>query len=463
MSTNGFSHEIFEESGLSLYEAIFDQGDTLDSVASEWVNMYKEETDNQTKSLLSLINFIIRVRIYAHIYKEGFEKDDEIPTVLEELQDAFKKEGVISYGLRDAILISLIKMFLRTGKSLRYLYFEEIDCSHFKFNYTTITNVDLVLPHKVSSKFKRKTIDGLIENIKENPTLTTLNFVSIHMGIKPMKKLIKAFDKSTALNSLGVHNFPLGNKSGKLLATYLTRNTTMTSLHLTGKKNIENIGLKLGNQLTEVLSLEKNVLTSLDLGFNNIGSQGGIELANALKNNIILTYLVLRRNNIGPEGGLALAKALCINTTLTLLDVRENHIGALGDTLCMNTTLNWLDISSNNLGQKVGEALADAFYKNISLKGLSLQKNSLGPDAGKAIKEALCQNATLTYLDLLSNGIDFEDFLEPIQVLASIEETSVSIEEALVSIKESSKGPLQLNLQQFGPDIASNIFNNLLN
>ncbi|KAF0441284.1 Cohesin complex subunit SA-1/2 [Gigaspora margarita] len=100
MSTNGFSHEIFEESGLSLYEAIFDQGDTLGSVASEWVNMYKEETDNQTNSLLSLINFIIRSCGCSEIIaKEGFEKDDEIPTVLEELQDAFKKELVADYPL----------------------------------------------------------------------------------------------------------------------------------------------------------------------------------------------------------------------------------------------------------------------------------------------------------------------------------------------------------------------------
>ncbi|CAG8630536.1 16491_t:CDS:10, partial [Gigaspora margarita] len=100
MSTNGFSHEIFEESGLSLYEAIFDQGDTLGSVASEWVNMYKEEIDNQTNSLLSLINFIIRSCGCSEIIaKEGFEKDDEIPTVLEELQDAFKKELVADYPL----------------------------------------------------------------------------------------------------------------------------------------------------------------------------------------------------------------------------------------------------------------------------------------------------------------------------------------------------------------------------
>ncbi|RIB14588.1 hypothetical protein C2G38_2143976 [Gigaspora rosea] len=433
---------------------------TLNAEEQALLIPYNINFPTQPKPLLEYTSFI------TSITKDLYFGIRDLPSIFE--------KGEISYGLRDAILISLIKMFLRTGKSLRYLYLEDIDCSHFKFNDTTITTVDLVLPSKVSSESKRKlatrsgfkrksvissekivTVDGLIENLKENSTLTTVNFVSIQMGIKRMKKLIKVYYKSTVLNSLGVHYFPLCNKSGKLLATYLKRNITMTSLHLTGNKNIKNIGKTLGNQLAEVLcenrtlkslkiqyyylqpevgkvfskALEKNnVLTSLDLGFNNIGSQGGIELANALKYNTTLTSLNLSRNRIGPEGGLALAEALCINTSLTILDVCENHIGggptqltqsiesitklpkALGDALCMNTTLTWLDIGRNNLGKKVGEALGDALYKNISLKYLNLQKNSLGPDAGRAIKEALYQNVTLTDLNLLSNGIEFEVF-----------------------------------------------------
>ncbi|CAG8812977.1 26284_t:CDS:2, partial [Racocetra persica] len=100
MSTTGFSREPFEESGLSLYEAIFDQSNALDNVASEWVRAYKEETDNHTNSLLSLINFIIRSCGCSEIIaREGFEDDDAIPQVLEELQDALKKEPVADYPL----------------------------------------------------------------------------------------------------------------------------------------------------------------------------------------------------------------------------------------------------------------------------------------------------------------------------------------------------------------------------
>ncbi|CAG8765845.1 3133_t:CDS:10, partial [Cetraspora pellucida] len=100
MSTTRFSREPFEESGLSLYEAIFDQSNALDNVASEWVKAYKEETENHTNSLLSLINFIIRSCGCSEIIaREGFEDDDAIPQVLEELQDALKKEPVADYPL----------------------------------------------------------------------------------------------------------------------------------------------------------------------------------------------------------------------------------------------------------------------------------------------------------------------------------------------------------------------------
>ncbi|CAG8501715.1 4866_t:CDS:10 [Dentiscutata heterogama] len=123
MSTNGFSREPFEESGLSLYEAIIDQGDTLDRVASDWVNMYKEETDNHTNSLLSLINFIIRSCGCSEIIaREGFEDDDAIPQVLEELQDAFKKELVADYPL-----ISKSREFRKFKKNFLTFFRQLID------------------------------------------------------------------------------------------------------------------------------------------------------------------------------------------------------------------------------------------------------------------------------------------------------------------------------------------------
>ncbi|KAF0480572.1 f-box domain-containing protein [Gigaspora margarita] len=224
---------------------------------------YKMNFPTQPKPLLEYTNFI------TSITRDLYDGISFLPNL-------FGKHEVTA-DFRDAILISLIKMFLRTGKSLKSLYLEDIDCNHINIKDTTITSVELVLPQTVSDGFKRKTLDGLIDNLKETSTLTTLSFVSVRIGIKRMKKLIKIFYNSIVLNSLGVYSFPLGNRSGKLLATFLIKNTTLTSLHLTGKKSINSIGLRLANSL---------------------GSVGGKAIEEGLCQNITLTQLNLLSNNI---------------------------------------------------------------------------------------------------------------------------------------------------------------------
>ena len=71
-------------------------------------------------------------------------------------------------------------------------------------------------------------------------------------------------------------------------------------------------------------------LTSLDLGENNIGPDGGAAVAKALKVNDSLTSLDLHNNTIGTKGGEAIAKALAVNGSLASLDVRNCDITGVG-------------------------------------------------------------------------------------------------------------------------------------
>ncbi|KAF0433187.1 Protein NLRC3 [Gigaspora margarita] len=163
--------------------------------------------------------------------------------------------------LENAVKSSLIAMFLRTSKNLKYLSLSEIICNQIIFENlyenTTITSIDL---YNFSSDFKYKAIDVLVK--------------------------------------------------------ILCRNSTLTSLDLSN-----------GSWSSS----------------NNIGSEGGRALADALCKNNTLKFLNLQYNNLGSEGGKALAKALCSNTTLASLD-----------------------ISYNNIGSEVGKALANAICKNFS-------------------------------------------------------------------------------------------------
>ncbi|RIB26998.1 kinase-like domain-containing protein, partial [Gigaspora rosea] len=67
-----------------------------------------------------------------------------------------------------------------------------------------------------------------------------------------------------------------------------------------------------------IMALRKNtMLTSLDLGSNELGSFGGKLLSEALCRNTTLTSLILKENNLGSKGGKLLSEVLCKNTTLT--------------------------------------------------------------------------------------------------------------------------------------------------
>src|SRR6185437_9905134 len=99
-------------------------------------------------------------------------------------------------------------------------------------------------------------------------------------------------------------------------------------------------------------------LASLDLKHNNLGSEGGKTLAEALCNNNALISLDLENNGLGLEGGKALAISLFKNTTLVSLNLNNNDLSseggeALAKALCNNTSLNSLNVRFNNIDRRI--------------------------------------------------------------------------------------------------------------
>ena len=72
------------------------------------------------------------------------------------------------------------------------------------------------------------------------------------------------------------------------------------------------------------------VLTELKLWGNNIGPEGAIAIAEALKVNAVLTSVNLRANSIGDDGAKAIAEALKVNAVLTKLYLCNNDLGDAG-------------------------------------------------------------------------------------------------------------------------------------
>jgi Ran GTPase-activating protein 1 len=85
-------------------------------------------------------------------------------------------------------------------------------------------------------------------------------------------------------------------------------------------------------------------MTTLHLGLNQIGAEGAIAIAEALKVNAVLTELSLWINNIGPEGAIAIAEALKVNAVLKNLLKASARAASTGRSVTNRRMLVFLDV-----------------------------------------------------------------------------------------------------------------------
>ena len=215
-------------------------------------------------------------------------------------------------------------------------------------------------------------------------------------------------------------------------------------------------------QLAEALESEWCMLQKLTLTGNDLGPEGGLAVAAAMRANRQLTHLDLGDCYLGPAlcrcvltlcstnttlrtlmlddnrcniSSDELVSGLCANTTLTSLSLSNNAFGgadvaralagnggltrlcvskcalgddgavAVGEALHTNETLRELVLDSNGIKDDGAKAIATALTVNPTLAELSMRANKMGPKAGKALAEALLANSTLVKLDVAKNAL----------------------------------------------------------
>ena len=152
----------------------------------------------------------------------------------------------------------------------------------------------------------------------------------------------------------------------------------------------------------------RTMLSSLDISFNNIGSDvaATMALGKGISSLKFLTFLDLSNNGIGGEdnfntsGTVALSEGISRLSTLTSLNLSENYIGSedmlntagtvsLGNGIGQLSALTFLDLSGNVIGS----------YDTFNPAGTVALGNGIG------------KLSALTFLDLSGNQIGFADFL----------------------------------------------------
>ena len=225
-------------------------------------------------------------------------------------------------------------------------------------------------------------IDLLHHMLKSETTLASLDLNQTYICDEGVRVIAEALKTNTTLMTLSLRRNNIGNKGIKAIAEALKINTTLTTLSLWG--NNINAG-----SIRAIIKILKTSITILKLGSNNLGDEGLIAIAEALKTNSILTTLGLGYNNIGDKGVIGIAEVLKINTTLIKL-----HLG------------------NNKVSNKGIIALAKALKTNTTLKELYLENDKIYDIGGRAIVKIFKTNTTLTFLDLSGSKISSEIMTE---------------------------------------------------
>jgi Ran GTPase-activating protein (RanGAP) involved in mRNA processing and transport len=159
---------------------------------------------------------------------------------------------------------------------------------------------------------------------------------------------------------------------------------------------------------------ENTTLTMLDLSHNNLSSEAGIVLFNALKANFSLTLVNLRGNQFDDEVESALGDLLATNDIIEELDIGDNKLGcracyAISTGLCYNNSIRVMKMDSNRFGYFKSDAfvhLGRMIGYNTTIRRMHLDDNRVGAEGGTLVAQGVARNSTLVSLSMHNNRLD---------------------------------------------------------
>ncbi|KAL0242655.1 hypothetical protein GEMRC1_005218 [Eukaryota sp. GEM-RC1] len=336
----------------------------------------------------------------------------EVHTFHANLHDIPKLTSLASFVGAD-----LQSVFLYTYGSLKIEKFLNYSCIITGLRIELREPSDLEFLNKSSSLFTRlKQLEVkvfqrisvsmlLIEALKTNTTVTSVDLEGISIGAEATSALAEVLKVNTSVTSVYLCGNFLNNECIRALAEGLKVNDSVTTVYLRGNS----IGAEGARALAEALKVNASV-TSVDLGGNSVRDEGVRALAEALKVNDSVTSVDLGGNSIKDDGVRALAEALKVNSSVTSVDLRFNSIRdegvrALAEALKVNVSVTSVGLGGNSIGDEGARALAEALQVNSSITSLDLGHNSVQAEGARALAEALKVNVSVTSVDLRGNSI----------------------------------------------------------
>jgi len=152
----------------------------------------------------------------------------------------------------------------------------------------------------------------------------------------------------------------------------------------------------------------------IDLTSKRLGSASGIVIAKCIEFNAVLTSIDVGFNDLDEETALSIVRAVRPRDKLTFLGLGSCGIGASGakeiaEFIQFSAVLKKIVLSGNLIEDEGAIALGESLKTNKSLEELELIKCSIGPEGAKGLADALASgSAVLTSLNLRGNAIRSE-------------------------------------------------------
>jgi hypothetical protein len=202
---------------------------------------------------------------------------------------------------------------------------------------------------KTQSTYRNSKLE---DKIAEYELSTFINLPNEHLTDQDMTIIVTQAIIDKQCTGLCLEQNEITANGIAIIANGLRDNKTLEKLELS-KNPISDEGI---HHLTRILSINNSTLTKLVCRSNGITDEGAGHIADLLENNQILTRLDLSYNEIGDSGVRRLATSLaCFNNTLVQLDLSRNKsigeasVDSIADMVEYNQTCDIIDVSHCNL------------------------------------------------------------------------------------------------------------------
>eukprot|EP00948_MAST-09A_sp_MAST-9A-sp1_P000855 g855.t1 len=330
--------------------------------------------ESKRKSSDGYQEFIAEIKL---IKAENILKKDKLPLALSKYQTYCAKHNVSP--------ISQFAKCINTNST-------SLNLDHYGISYNGLAALFL---HglKFAPKVKELYIaDNWIGNegavfvahyLKSDNHLTALDLGYNQIGREGIEEIINAISHNTSLLHLCLAGNDMDDVDAVLFVENgLRHNTTLTTLDLSKNLISDQGATALGRLMLR--QGEMNVLSDINLSWNNIGPEGAVGFAKGLKMSKTLANLDLGWNVIGDVGAMSIGLALSKSASVTSLNLSQNDIGfrgacILSEAIRQCKSLAVFDCNDNPLGKKGSQTILLAVEYSSHLKHAGVRNVKCDP------------------------------------------------------------------------------------